>query len=166
MNCIDIFGYDGRYEIDTDGNVFSNVRGKRKKLKHDIDVYGYHTIKLAYNKKSTNFKIHRLIAYHFIENDDAENNIQIHHKNQKRDDNRIENLEWVSNLTNCQSCNRGDNKSNTSGYRNISYDKRDKLWIFRIRIDRKLNIKYFKTQEEAIEYKQEFLKSILTDPIH
>jgi len=160
MNCIDIFGYDGRYEIDTDGNVFSNFSGKRKKLKTFYNKAGYHSITLTYNKKKTDFLIHRLVAYHFIENDDAINKIQVHHINQKPDDNRIENLEWVTNLINCQSCNRGDNKRNTSGHKNICYDRHNKHWKFQIRINKKRIIKQFKTKQEAIEYKQEFLKNM------
>ena len=146
MNCIDIFGYDGRYEIDRNGNVFSNY-GTRKQLKTKYnDKYDYYYIVLRYNKKQTTFRIDKLVTTHFIDTDD----------------NGVENLEHIKpikkykikkNIISENSCH-------------ISYADMSCNWLFQIRINRKLIIKYFKTQEEAIEYKKEFLKSIQTDPIH
>ena len=156
---MDIVGYDGRYEIDMDGNVFSYCRGARKKMKPFLTKKGYYSIMLCYNNKRERFKIHRLVAYHFIENDDTINKIQVHHINQIRTDNRIENLEWVTNLTNCQSCNQGNNKSNTTGYKNICYDTHNKRWIFQIVINRKRIYKCFKTKQEALDYKTQFLRN-------
>tara|TARA_R110000822_G_scaffold185887_1_gene324994 strand:- start:693 stop:1175 length:483 start_codon:yes stop_codon:yes gene_type:complete len=159
MEIIDIFGYDGKYEIDMNGNIFSYCRGTRKKMKNAIDNNGYHTIRLCYNYKQEEFKVHRLVAYHFIENDEPDNKIKVHHINQKRHDNRIENLEWVTHLTNCQPSNKGNNKNNTSGHKNIYYHKCQKLWMFQITINRKTIYKYFKTRQEVIDYKIQFLKN-------
>jgi len=41
-------------------------------------------------------RIHQLIAKAFIVNDDPEHKTQINHKNRKKDDNRVENLEWCT----------------------------------------------------------------------
>ena len=158
MEIMDIVGYNGKYEIDIDGNVFSNVCSIRKKLKGAINNKGYHTIMIGYSKRES-FKIHRLVAHHFIENDDPINKTQVHHINQIKTDNRIENLEWVTHLTNCQSCNKGNYKSNTSGHKNIHYDIHKKRWRFNIIINRKRIYKYFKTKEEAIDYKIQFLRN-------
>jgi hypothetical protein len=50
------------------------------------------------------FAIHRLIALVFIPNPD--NYKVVHHKNENKLDNRIENLEWVSQKSNIQQCTK------------------------------------------------------------
>jgi len=39
--------------------------------------------------------IQRIVAEHFLENNDSKK-IQVNHKNKIRNDNRVENLEWVT----------------------------------------------------------------------
>lgn len=55
----------------------------------------YETVGLAINKKQKRFRVHRLVAEAFLEKADNKKNI-VNHKNGVRDDNRIENLEWVT----------------------------------------------------------------------
>jgi HNH endonuclease/AP2 domain len=47
-------------------------------------------------RKSKNFCVNRMIAFTFVSNSDPEHNTVVHHKNNKRWDNRLENLEWVT----------------------------------------------------------------------
>ena len=95
--------------------------------------------------------MHRLIAEHFIPN--PENKQQVDHINRDRTDNRIENLRWVTQCENQQ--NKGIQKNNTSGIKNISFNKNG-LYVYNKMINKKKVCKYFKTLEEAIEYKKEF----------
>lgn len=85
--------FDG-YFITEKGEVFSNKQGKKKpRLLHD-NSFGYLIVDLRKNRKKYNKKVHRLVAEAFIPN--PENKPEVNHKNGKRDDNRIENLEWVT----------------------------------------------------------------------
>ena len=147
---MEIEGYPN-YLIYEDGKVFSKKRNKF--LKPRINTNGYYCIDLCENGKQKTYKIHRLIAIHYIPN--PENKREVDHINRDRSDNKIENLRWVSHLENMQ--NKGIPNTNTSGIKNISYNKFHDRWIFRKEINGKLTRKSFKTKQEAIEFKNHFV---------
>lgn len=60
---------------------------------------------------------------------------QIDHINENRDDNRITNLRLATSVQ--QGCNQGLRKNNTSGFKNIHWDKQHQHWQARIRINGK-----------------------------
>jgi len=63
----------------------------------------------------------------------------------------------------CTACNLNDNSRNTSGEPNIYYFKPSKCWRFKKRIQGKNYCKTgFKTKQEAIDYKLNFLASTLS----
>ena len=85
--------YDNlKYYIFPDGIVYNNVR--KCMLKPILNASGYCYVTISNNKIKKNHYVHRLVAEHFIENNDK-NKTQVNHKNKKKDDNRIENLEWI-----------------------------------------------------------------------
>ena len=57
----DIKDYDGHYQVSNLGNVKSFKYDKEKVLKPIIDKGGYCIVTLCKNKKSKNFKVHRLL---------------------------------------------------------------------------------------------------------
>ena len=104
-----IQGYD--YYISTEGRV-KNKDGKF--LVGSKDTNGYIQSNLTKDKIRTKFRLHRLVAETFIPN--FNNLPQVNHKNQNKLDNRMSNLEWVSNLENSQSKNRTTNKGSITSY--------------------------------------------------
>jgi len=92
----DIDGYNGVYKVSNIGNVI-NAK-KNKKLKQQIDRYGYPQIKLSKNGYGCYKNIHRLVAKAFIPN--PKNKPQVNHINHIRSDNRTENLEWNTAIEN------------------------------------------------------------------
>ena len=74
--------------------------GKWSYIKPFKDEKGYMNVHICYQKyKSHKCKIHRLVAQAFIPNPD--NKPEVDHINTIRDDNRIENLRWVTGKENC-----------------------------------------------------------------
>ena len=137
-----IEGYEGLYEVDEEGNVFSlnygNTAGKVKKLKPRKNTHGYYQVGLWKDKKEKMHLVHRLVAIAFIANPD--NKPQVDHINRNRLDNIVDNLQWVTNQ---------QNSFNTSA-KGCYHDKRSGKWQAYIYVNRKqISLKYHDTEEEA-----------------
>lgn len=90
----DIEGYDGVYQVSDKGRVKSLSIGKEKILKPKRNTKGYLQVALYKNVETKWCYLHRLVAQSFLSNP---NNLpQINHKNEDKNDNRVENLEWCS----------------------------------------------------------------------
>jgi hypothetical protein len=92
---------DSDYLIYSDGRLYSNKR--QRFLKGKIDNVGYQVYRLAIGdkissnsnkKKGKMLYAHRLVAEYFIPN--PENLPYVHHKDENRLNNNLENLEWIS----------------------------------------------------------------------
>lgn len=68
--------------------------GATKPLKGSCDRDGYVQVRLSENNIQFTKKVHRLVALAFLEN--PNNYPMVNHKNEIRDDNRVDNLEWCS----------------------------------------------------------------------
>jgi hypothetical protein len=127
MNLLfEIDEYPG-YFVGTDLNIYSEKQGSIKMMTPGTDTGGYYMIGFMKDgKKHTNI-FHRLIAEMFIPNP---NNMKfIDHINGNRQDNRLENLRWVTRSVNNR--NARIYKNNTTEYQGVQYHKRDKSWVAR-----------------------------------
>ena len=110
-----ISGYNGYYEVSNLGRVRSITRKIERTDPNDITkkrlfTYkgklvpfwltkrGYCRLTICINGICKKYLVHRLVADAFIPNN--ENKLQVNHINCVKTDNRVENLEWVTNYEN------------------------------------------------------------------
>ena len=72
-----------------------------KPLKYSINYRGYQIINFYVNHKRTGFGVHTLVATHFIPNNDI-TKTQVNHKDGNKQNNNVDNLEWVTPAENMQ----------------------------------------------------------------
>ncbi len=102
FNKIPIDGYE-RYLVNRKGDVYSQ-KSHRILIQHDSN--GYKKCSFFFNKKKLNCFVHRLVAITYIPNP---NNYEIvDHINTNKTDNRLENLQW---LTQKENINRNEKKT-------------------------------------------------------
>lgn len=127
----DAKGYEGYYEVSSLGRV------RRKKcetiykdgrvaffsetiLKQGKNKKGYLIVYLSVKSKKITRAVHRLVAETFIKN--PENKETVNHKDCNKENNNVENLEWLTNKENMQ-----------HAFANGIYKNRDKTTILNIK---------------------------------
>ena len=83
------------YQVSNFGNVKSSKKNRERILKPFKDKRGYSCVRLYENKERKHFFVHRLVASMFICNPD--NKTQVNHIDGNKNNNRLDNLEWVTN---------------------------------------------------------------------
>lgn len=86
-----IVGYEGLYTINNLG-VIKNAKGKVLKYAQTKD--GYFRVILSKNNKQHHYLVHRLVAIAFIPN--LQNLPIINHKDENKQNNSVDNLEWCT----------------------------------------------------------------------
>lgn len=99
----DIKGYEGLYQISSDGKVYSKdryVKGryskrliKGKALKTYLDKSGYERVDLYKNNHVSKCKVHRLVLITF---DKERKDLDVNHIDGNKLNNSIDNLEWCT----------------------------------------------------------------------
>lgn len=139
----DIVGYEGLYQVSNYGRVkrlekkeilksknqhtsFYSYRTVKEKILTNNYCKGYCRITLSKNNIKKIMQVHRLVAQAFIPNyDDLP---QVNHKNpEEKDNNKIDNLEWMTSKENCNYGNRNKKISDKKKKRIVQLDNNFKI---------------------------------------
>jgi hypothetical protein len=129
------------HEISNFGNIKNIKRNNYMKLQLIKDGYQRITLGAGLNKKS--FLVHRLVAENFLSNPD--NLPEVHHLDQNKTNNNVENLKWVTSCENCQSINTSKNFGCIKKISKINYQAR-------VNLNKRILIVYRGTKEECQEW--------------
>jgi len=138
------------YEVSTSGNV----RKDGKVLKGGNQGL-YKSVLLYKNGKSINRSLHRLVALAFIPN--PENKRTVDHIDKNTLNNCVENLRWA---TSSEQTLHSPPPAGSSGYCNINKTEYDTYKTYIKRNNVVIHRKTFKTLEEAIQARDDFLSNL------
>lgn len=116
---------------------------------------GYLMVNLFVDGKQHYTRIHRLVAEHFIPKVEGKNFVD--HINRNKLDNRICNLRWVTQRQNNE--NKSIRSDNTSGHKNIKWDKERNKWSLQITRNGIRTMKRFNKLEEAIDLRDKIINA-------
>jgi len=124
-----------KYDITEDGRIYSSYTNKFLRFREDKD--GYYDVALVYNDegKRMPFRVHRLIALKYVNN--PNNSPQVNHMDLNKQNNSIDNLEWVTIAENTQ-----------HGYDNSAYAHINKVKV----TESNGNIHIFPSTSHAARY--------------
>lgn len=144
----DIEGYVGFYQVSNLGNIKNKKNGK--KLKLEKTKKGYLRVQLSKNNIGKKFLVHRLVALTFFNN--YNDNLQVNHKDGNKENNCINNLEFVTQEQNMRHAfdnnliKRKKGKENNKSKKVNQYDLNGnfiKLWYCIHDIERELGLKNY-----------------------
>jgi hypothetical protein len=120
----DIKDYKGHYQVSNLGRVKS-IKFKIVRILKPVITSGYPRVLLHKDKKQTSRYIHQLVAEVFLNHTPNGHTLVVNHINFDKLDNRVENLEIV---TQRENVNRKHLKS-SSQYTGVYWSKTNKRWI-------------------------------------
>tara|TARA_R110002153_G_C13027118_1_gene468252 strand:- start:130 stop:600 length:471 start_codon:yes stop_codon:yes gene_type:complete len=144
----EIKGFEN-YKVSNLGRVKSCKKGKEKFLRLNLDS-GYLRVGLSSNGKGKIIRIHQLVAIAFLNHTPCGYKLVVDHINGVKTDNRLENLQVITQRENASK----DKKGGSSKYTGVSWSKRDKKWLTHIRINGK--VKHLGTFTDELEAAQAY----------
>jgi hypothetical protein len=166
----DIPGYEGIYQVSNLGKIKSiprvtnNTKGcyitKELILKHSLcKSRGYPVVRVSIKSVRKTIVIHQAVAMAFLNHTPCGHKIVVDHINEDKTDNRVENLQVITNRENCSKSRLGKGSSKYTG---VSWSKSNKKWISQICVNGKREkLGYFNCELEASISYQNKLKEIL-----
>lgn len=159
----DISGYEGKYQVSSAGRIRSlsyKRTGKIRVLSTSISSAGYIGVTLTLSGRCKTRSVHQLVAIAFLNHIPCGQKLVVNHINFNKLDNRVENLEIV---TQRENANQKHIKS-SSKYVGVSWFERDKKWTAAIKIDGKSKyLGMFSSELDAHLAYQSELKQISYD---
>lgn len=86
-----VVGFEQFYEVSNMGNIRRKKSGRLRRINY---AQIYPTVLLSVNGKHKTLRVHRLVATAFLE--PVQGKTHVNHKNGNHRDNRVENLEFVT----------------------------------------------------------------------
>lgn len=125
----DVTGYEGYYQVSNLGRfrsldreiAFSDGRVhkyKGKIINGSVGRDGYIDVKLSKNNEMKTRKLHRLIAYEFLNVDLNKSDLEVNHKDLNRQNNNVDNLEWITHKENVRHSAKLGSYKNKDGVNN------------------------------------------------
>jgi hypothetical protein len=153
----DLPTYEGLYQVSNLGNVKSFRNPKERILKPSITNSGYARVVLYKSDLKKYIAIHQIVAMAFLNHVPCGHKLVVDHKNDNKLDNRLENLQIISQRENA--CRTQGNYS--SQHKGVYWNKEINKWISAIRINGKKNhLGSFKCELAASMAYQKKLKEI------
>lgn len=165
----DIPDYEGLYQVSNLGRVKSLpkewVAGygainkhNGKILKLQVDKDGYNLVKLHKNNIGKTKKVHQLVAISFLNHKPCGLKLVIDHINDNPSDNRVENLQIVTQRFNAHKTQG----KYSSKYKGVHWDKNRNKWNAQIKIsNKKVFIGRYEKEEDAHKAYQKALNNLI-----
>lgn len=139
---IDVYGYNGRYLISKDAEIYSHSKGRKLKP-HISKSLGYRMVTLISNEGKKNVcYLHQLMAMSFLDKDYKSKGLVVDHINRDRADSRLSNLRLVTQSENLENNN----------YKNIYFCRTRNKYVVQIKRQGFKHRKRFNTMIEAVNF--------------
>jgi len=159
---VDLPGYEGKYKVSNLGKIWSYQT--KEWMRPSLSSSGYEQVTLCCEGNQSIAFIHRLVAQTFLDIPNVPYDIEVNHKDFKKQNNRSDNLEWVSKQVNGHHAIEHSEVRNPAssyfgvGYRGNHKNKYKKQWYARLMVDgSRIFIGSYNTEREAAEAYNQFV---------